>query len=202
MSAILPAAAAAMTYLATAPWRPEAREMLDDPVGIEAALAQAGVAPAEASVLYGVAIRRLHADAADTLQDAVGWTTLDNHWVLDPRRTEVDRGQAACSLLAGRDPVPGERSLRVLRGRPHSSGHTATGGPEVVLATTWSDETGPQEHAWVRLAPGDTVLQVTVEPRGRQPRSELIELRSRRLGRLRMPRDGDGAEVCFDRPER
>jgi hypothetical protein len=202
MATMLPAAATVLAHLAAPTWQPPARLVLDDPLGTEAMLARAGVALEDASVIYGMASRRIHVDEEDERQDSVGWTTLDDRSVLAPAPSRVPRGEATCQHLGEAAPVTAPRRLRLIRGRPGAGDHRSTSGPEIILASTWDAGQGErQELGWVRLAPGDTVQQVTVESGGRRGNREVLELRTGRWGQLRLLRDGAGVEVCYDRSQ-
>lgn len=202
MSVALSATAATVTFLVTTAWTPEARAVLHDSVAIELALESNSVEQQDASVVYGMATRRLNPDGTDELRDAVGWTTLDDNTVVDPRQSGVERGDPSCHMVSGRDPVPSQRRLKILRGRPGGEDDTSTtGGPELILATRWDPALGPIEHRWVRLSPGDTVQQTIVEPNHQHQRSEYLVLDTHARGRLTLRREGHGAEVCYERAE-
>jgi hypothetical protein len=182
-------------------WHQLARESVDDRLIYALALERAGVGADDASVLYGTQSAYLdrHGDLRD--RAGIGWTRLNGDAVLVPDLNAGDTRRLRCEKLRGHDQVPGERELISLTGRPRvdTTRPEATGGPEIVLATTGSRRAGNvSELAIVVVEEGETVQVTNIHNRRSGHREELIEYDRRASGQqMVLFRDGQSVTACF-----
>jgi len=182
-------------------WHRVAREVVDDRLVYSLALERAGVGAEDASVLYGSQYSYLNRYGDIRDRAGIGWTRLSGESVLMPIQNSGDTRRLRCDTLAGHDPIPGERTLVALPGRPRLSGTRpeSTGGPEVVLATTGNRPQGDlQELAIVVVEAGESVQVTTIHDRRTGDREELIEFgRPDTQQALVFYRDGSSVTACF-----
>lgn len=160
-------------------WDSAAREVVDDRLMFELALEREGLGTDEASVIYGTQEPVLNRWGKIRDRASVGWLRLDGEAVLDDAELAGDTRRLRCGELQGRDPIPGVRELVPLQGRPRPVDqlNEATGGPEILLATSGSALDGSlHEMAFVVVHPGESIQVTTVLDKRTGQREELIEL--------------------------
>jgi len=182
-------------------WSRSAREVVDDRLVFELALEREGLGTDEASVIYGTQQPILNRWGKLRDRAGVGWMRLDGEPVLSDIDTAGDTRRMRCGELLGRDPIPGVRELVPLTGRPRpvEQLNEATGGPEILLATSGSAIDGSlNEMAFVVVHPGESVQVTTVHDARTGHREELIELNvSATQQGIVLHRDENVATACF-----
>lgn len=183
----------------TQAWAPAARASVDDQLVIDLALSREGLTPSDASVLFGQ--QQVVVTAEGRLRDiaGVGWIKLSGGTVVDAHENMRMTDQPACGRLDDPGPLPTERRLIALPGRPRAERYDATGGPEVVLATAGRPQTRDlEELAIVIVNPGETVQVTTIYDPRRRRSVEVLEMERPEQGqRVTLVRDETMAEACF-----
>ena len=162
-------------------WSPAAREVVDDRLIFELAMEREQLGIDEASVVYGSQQPVLNRWGKIRDRAGIGWMRLDGQSVLNDADNAGDTRRMRCGAVEGHDPIPGVRKLVPLPGRPKPVEllNEATGGPDLLLATSGSATDGSlSELAFAVVHPGETVQITTVHNTRNGHREELIELQA------------------------
>jgi hypothetical protein len=175
-------------------WDKQARLQVADPLSLDLAMTAAGLEPGDTSVVYGRTLWRASGNGLVLPRITIGWHELSGPAVIPDLQSPRNGSRRFCMPVAGHDPVPGGRVLRLYRS-PRSNVDPldpVTAQAALVLGT------GPDGEVLLgSLRPGEQIQITEAIPiRGGQPQEYL---RIERDGKsLSIIRNGDGARVCYD----